>query len=93
MDHGYWNNALNSGQTLPVRPFYALVFPFNVTQVLATSVAWAAKFRRYSHAEALPAPFANAYRDVFFRERRLRIGYVSSDIYRVHPVGECRLSP
>ena len=87
-ERGDWDEAMREGSTLPVLPFYALVFPFNMTHVLATSVAWAAKFRRNAQAEALPAPLTRAFAAAFVRERRLRIGYASSDIYRIHPVGK-----
>jgi hypothetical protein len=87
-DTGYWKAAMDEGNTLPVLPFYSLVFPFNMSHVLATSVAWAGKFYRNSLAEPLPEPLTQAFMDVFLRERRLRIGYMSSDIYRIHPVGK-----
>ena len=88
---GKWAPALAEGHSLPVLPFYALVFPFNMTQVKQCSEAWARKFGAYVHQETLPSPFPNTYLRDFSGgapSRRLKIGYISSDIYRVHPVGK-----
>jgi hypothetical protein len=88
---GAWDQMLTAGHSLPVLPFYALVFPFNMTQVWRVSKAWAAKFGSYIYREALPSPFSNSYLLDFTGNapsRRLKIGYISSDIYRVHPVGK-----
>ena len=88
---GRWASMLEAGQPVPVLPFYALVFPFSMEQVKTVSEVWAAKFGSYVLREAPPAPFPNTFLQEFMGEapsRRLRIGYISSDVYRVHPVGK-----
>ncbi|EKX53831.1 hypothetical protein GUITHDRAFT_132875 [Guillardia theta CCMP2712] len=100
---GVWDPMLEQGYALPVLPFYALVFPFNMSQVFKSCVGWAEKFGTYTSREGLPKPFVN----VFWKEFRetggvcsshnppcitavpvIKIGYISSDIYRIHPVGK-----
>jgi hypothetical protein len=88
---GKWDPMLEAGHALPVLPFYALVFPFEMSQVKHVSEMWARKFGSYVEREALPAPYPNTYLLDFTGpapSRRLKIGYISSDIYRVHPVGK-----
>lgn len=85
---GKWNEALGQGMTLPILPFYALVFDFSMTEVTQVSKSWATQFGNNRKKEELPSPFSNVYLHQFDRSRMLKIGYVSSDIYRVHPVGK-----
>jgi hypothetical protein len=88
---GRWDAMMAAGHALPVLPFYALVFSFNMTQVKHVSVAWALKFGSYTLREQLPSPYPQTYLREFVGaapSRRLKIGYISSDVYRVHPVGK-----
>jgi hypothetical protein len=85
---GQWDFAMRQGTTLPVLPFYSLVFDFDMQQVTLISKSWAEKFGNYTKREELPSPFSNVYLREFSQSRMLKVGYVSSDIYRVHPVGK-----
>lgn len=85
---GYWDYAMRQGTTLPVLPFYSLVFDFDMQQVKLISRSWAEKFGNYTEREELPSPLSNVYLNEFSQSRMVKVGYVSSDTYRVHPVGK-----
>lgn len=86
---GRWDEGMElHGATLPVLPFYSLVFPFDMREVRACCRAWSERFGKNAALESLPYPLTNHFYESLGSTRTLRVGYISSDVYRVHPVGK-----